>query len=207
MFLALKSTPAQARRTRTPLFRREPINPGEVLVEIFAVVLGVLIALAIDRWRENMQAQATVDSAVRSIRNELAGNRKEAQAQAEHLSAMASRMQEANSDVSEQRSCMGYEGWAGLQSPMLLDTAYEVAVATGALAKMPYEQAGQVGAAYGAQRYVKDLQDQAATFLLAEQERPLGLCVTVAREVARSSAQLADRYAKTLAALPESVKP
>ncbi len=58
------AAPASRRR---PWFRREPIDLGEVLVETIAVLLGVLIALAIDRWHEQATEQRNVASAVESI--------------------------------------------------------------------------------------------------------------------------------------------
>lgn len=194
------STPT---RQRVPLFRREPINPGEVLVEILAVVLGVLIALAIDRWHEGVREQQIVDSALLSIRSELDRNGLEAQEHTAHLAAMAEAMQASNGENPQQLPCMGYEGWAGIQLPMLLDTAYEVAIATQALAKMPYQQASQIGAAYGAQRYMQNLYDKAGELMLADHPTHLGTCIGISREVAYASAGLAKRYAVTLAALPD----
>ncbi len=117
---------------------------------------------------------------------------------------MAERMRQAGATDAAPTACMGYPGWAGVQLPMLMDTAYEVAVATGALANMPYELASNVGAAYGAQRYIHGMYDTAGKMLLAERPVDVRMCTNVAREMAAGSAGLAGRYQALLDALPPS---
>ena len=195
------AAPASRRR---PWFRREPIDLGEVLVETIAVLLGVLIALAIDRWHEQATEQRNVASAVESIRAEIGRNRDAALAHRDHLEAMAGRMEDMHPADARPAPCMGQPGWAGVQLPMLMDTAYEVAVATGALSNMPYELASNVGAAYGAQRYIQGMYDTAGKMLLAERPVDVRMCTNVAREMAAGSAGLAGRYQALLDALPPS---
>lgn len=187
-----------------PWFRREPIDLGEVLVQTIAVLLGVLIALAIDRWQEQASEQRNVASAIESIRAEIGRNREAALAHRDHLEAMAERMRQAGATDAAPTACMGYPGWAGIELPMLMDTAYEVAIATGALADMPYDLASDVGGAYGAQRYIQGMYDTAGKMLLAERPAALGMCTGIAREMARGSAGLAERYQALLDALPPS---
>jgi hypothetical protein len=195
---------AEARPRRVPWFRREPIDLGDVLVQTIAVLLGVLIALAIDRWHEQATQQRDVASAVESIRAEIGRNRDAALAHRDHLQAMAGRMEQLHSGEAQPAPCMGQPGWAGVQLPMLMDTAYEVAVATGALSNMPYELASAVGTAYGAQRYIQGMYDTAGKMLLAERPADVRMCTNVAREMAAGSAGLAERYQALLDALPPS---
>jgi hypothetical protein len=188
---------------RRPWFRREPIDLGELAVETIAVLLGVLIALAIDGWHENRQDARVVGSADAAVRGEIAANRRAVAAHARRLEAMAARMDAAPATPAA-RPCMGYPGWAGAEPPLLLDTAYEVAVATGAMAKMPYVQASAIGGTYGAQRYVQGTYDKIGAMLLGE--RPVGRsqCIGIVREMARASTQLGARYDALLATPPPS---
>src|SRR5690606_33931102 len=105
-----EDTPPSGGPRRTPWFRREPIDLGEVLVQTIAVLLGVLIALAIDRWQEQASEQRNVASAIESIRAEIGRNREAALAHRDHLEAMAERMRQAGATDAAPTSCMGYPG-------------------------------------------------------------------------------------------------
>lgn len=195
---------------KIPWFRREPIDLGEVTVEIIAVVLGVLIAMAIGRWHEQNRDKETIDSALRAVRLELEHNLAVVGKFATRLETMSEQMRALNVPVSEapesgQRwgPCMSYEGWAGFVPPMLLDTAYEVAIATEALAKMPFNQASSIGRAYGTQRYIQKIYDKTGDLLFAIEPRPLGLCTGLTREMAKASQGLVVTYAEILKALPK----
>ena len=188
---------------RRAWFRREPIDLGELAVETIAVLLGVLIALAIDGWHEGRQDRRVVVSADTAVRSEIGANRRAVAAHAHRLEAMAARMDAAPA-TGDARPCMGYPGWAGAEPPLLLDTAYEVAVATGAMAKMPYAHASAIGGAYGAQHYVQAVYDRIGAMLLAERPVARTQCTGIVREMARASAQLGARYDKLLATPPPS---
>ena len=52
--------------------RRLPIQT--LLIEVFSIVLGVLLALALNEWREQHSHQSQADSALQNISNELRAN-------------------------------------------------------------------------------------------------------------------------------------
>ena len=181
-------------RTRHKWFERAPINLGELVVETGAVVFGILLALGINSWYEGRKDRALVDSALHSLRAEIGRNRDAASNHQQRMEAMADAMARDNAKDAEPRSCMSWKGWAGFEQPVLLDTAYEVAIMTQALAKMPFEEASRIGQIYGAQRYIQHMYDKAGDMLIAERPAALGLCVGVSREVARGSSGLVERY-------------
>lgn len=182
-------------RTRRAWFERTPINLGELAVETIAVVIGILLALAIDGWFDARRDQQIVDSALQSIRAEIMRNRTAALKHQQHLDAMAAAMERDNrADAQQPRPCSAWNGWRGVQEPMLLDTSYNVAIVTQALAKMPFGQASQIGETYGGQHYVQKIYDKLGGLLLNDGPMPLVSCVSISRELARGSGTLAARY-------------
>ncbi|HEV7489949.1 MAG TPA: hypothetical protein VGO25_04030 [Rhodanobacteraceae bacterium] len=63
--------PAPARRS---WFRRESVSIAELGVQTFAVVLGILLALAIDDWRKERETRESTAAAMSAIRAELETN-------------------------------------------------------------------------------------------------------------------------------------
>lgn len=190
---------APARRT---WYRRTPVNLGELAVQTSAVVFGILLALAINSWYDGRKDRALVDSALQSVHAEIARNRDEVLGHQRHMQAMADAMAERNRADDSPRPCMAWDGWAGLEEPMLFDTAYQVAIVTQALAKMTFADASRIGAAYGSQRYVQGMYDKAGAMLISERPAPLAMCVGIAREMAHGSGSLAERYDTLLEEAP-----
>ena len=190
---------APARRS---WYRRTPVNLGELAVQTTAVVFGILLALGIDSWYDGRKDRALVDSAMQSVQAEIARNRDAVLEHQRHMQAMADVMAERNPADAAPRSCMAWDGWSGLSEPMLLDTAYEVAIVTQALAKMPFADASRIGEAYGSQRYIQDMYDKAGEMLISERPAPLAMCVGIAREIGHASGSLAERYGALLEQAP-----
>lgn len=198
-----ESDEPQPAAPRRPWFRRDPIDLGNVLVETVAVVLGILLALAINDWNGRRHDRAAIDSALQSIRAEANLNRQAVSRYRQRLVTMADAMQRDNADTDAMRPCMAWRGWSGVEQPVLLDTAYEVAVVTQSLAKMPFSQASRVGEVYGAQRHMQKMYDQASAMLLADRPVPLSQCVGILREMAQGNSQMAGLYARVTSAQTE----
>jgi len=62
----------QKARQRTALLKSKTV--ARVSVEIFSIVLGVLLALAVSEWQENRQIQERTQAALDNVRTELAQN-------------------------------------------------------------------------------------------------------------------------------------
>lgn len=188
-------------KRRNALFRRSSINLGELAVETIAVLLGVLIALAIDGWHEAREDGRTVASASRFIAAELRENAARLREQAAQMQANGDAITRSNPANADDRPCSGYAGWKGAQPPMLNDTAYQVAIATQAFAKMPYAQATRIGESYGYQRYVAGMYQKVVDLLLDPDPASVRMCAGVHGEASRAGLQLAQRLDATAAAL------
>jgi hypothetical protein len=152
--LVNEETPASAPRRRFRWLRRGAIDLGDVVVQIIAVVIGILLALLIDNWAADRQQQNAVDVAVRAIHAELAANRAALHKNAERLTRMATRVQNATENRNlAPRPCYEWPHWEGTGAVNLVDAAYQTAIATQALSHMPFEQAQRIAQAYGYQHF------------------------------------------------------
>jgi hypothetical protein len=153
--LVNQETPTPAPRRRFRWLRRGAIDLGDVVVQIFAVVIGILLALFIDNRVTERQQQNTVEEATRAIHAELAANRAALRKNAERLHGMATRLLEDAADNRNQapRPCYEWPRWGGTGAVNLVDAAYQTAIATRALSHMPFEQAQRIAQAYGYQHF------------------------------------------------------
>jgi hypothetical protein len=184
--------------------RREAIDLGDLLVQIIAVVVGILLALLINNWVTQRQQQATVDEAMRAIRAELMLNRADLRSYGRHMFDMAAAMQNAAANKNQPpKACYLWEGWNGIGGLAPIDAAYQTSIATQALANMPFEQAQLVAQVYGWQHYVLKGIDLDAS-LLMQQPHSLEFCAGVVEEIGRNAVRLDERYAKLIGPDPDA---
>ena len=146
--------PAPAPRRRLRWLRRGAIDLGDVVVQIFAVVTGILLALFIDNRVTDRQQQNTVEEATRAIHAELAANRAALHENAGRLHRMATHLESATENRNQApRPCYEWPQWEGTGAVNLVDAAYQTAIATQALSHMPFERAQRIAQAYGYQHF------------------------------------------------------
>lgn len=128
-----------------------------MLVESLLIVFSVLVALAVDEWRDERQRRDRAERAMRSIAAELRQNRSNVaralanhRAMADSVSAYAARRQPPPQHV--------YLN--GLFNPGLVHSAaWEAALETGATADMPYERVIDLSSTYDRQARYRALGD------------------------------------------------
>jgi len=154
-------------RRRWRFLRYEAISLGDVVLQIFSVVVGILLALFINNWSLARQERATVSTAMAAIRAELAANRLALRAHSAQMFDMAKRTAASAKNADQPpRRCYEWDEWRGIGGLNLVDAAYQAAIATQALAHMPFEQASRVAQAYGWQRYFQKGFDLDGTLLM-----------------------------------------
>jgi hypothetical protein len=180
-------------RNRWRWLRREAIDLGDLLVQIIAVVVGILLALLINNWVTQRQQQAGVDEAMRAMRAEMTQNRAVVRKFATRMYGMAVAMQRSprNHDKPAQ-ACYAWDQWDGIGGMVPLDAAYQTSMATQALANMPFEQAQTISRIYGWQHYTLKGIELDTTILM--QPHPLDFCVGVVEEIGNDAMQLDDLY-------------
>jgi hypothetical protein len=129
-----------------------------ILLEAFFVVLGVVLALAANEWREHLNQKQHAATALASIRNELASNRQAVvSALTYHLHLVDTLATFVGRSPQAQSSASAYPDnrlfSRGYIAPAtLLNTAWEAANATDALAHMDYDAVLLLSRIYEEQR-------------------------------------------------------
>ena len=124
------------------------------LVESVFVVGSILMALAVDEWSQNRDFAELADQSLGIFEREITQNRARMEDVAPYhqgirdLLAQMRMMPEGSMDV---RSIM-----EGLTPPVLLSTAWETALATGALTHMDFEVVSALSLTYSIQESFED---------------------------------------------------
>lgn len=123
-----------------------------IFLEAAFVVLGVVLALGANQWREGRQARARAETALTSIRREIETNRASvASALDYHLrldSTMRAHEARGAERIDDPRAFLrGY-----IAPATLLRAAWDAAIATEALHPLPYEDVIALGRVYEAEQ-------------------------------------------------------
>lgn len=178
VFVELKSAEDTAPGALRRWFHRESISLAEIAVQTFSVVLGVLLALAIGEWSREREEHKQMDAALRALRAEIEANRAEVATGLKHIADSDAEMAEnaKTHPPAGPRACIETPGWHGIASPLLLDSAYQTAIATQTLAHMDFNQAQQVARVYAKQREFQKYADYTISFLLPERPMIVDAC-------------------------------
>ncbi|MEO9090442.1 MAG: hypothetical protein ABI247_08935 [Rhodanobacter sp.] len=199
-------TPSQAVGWRQRRWlRREAIDLGDMVVQIIAVVVGILLALFINNWANQRHQRAAVSEAMHAIRMELSANRVALRAHAALMFNMATHMQESPKNQSQSpRPCYQWDQWRGIGELNLTDAAYQTSISTQALANMPFVQAQEVARVYGWQQYLQKGRDFDVEMLM--QAHPLIFCIGIAEDIGREDLRLENRRYSALIG-PDNARP
>ena len=211
--MELKDAPAASARrassSRRAWFHRESISLGEIAVQTFAVVLGILFALGIDGWKKDRDTRENVVDAMRAVNVEISANRKDLQHQREHLlaeqSALLADAKERKDDA--RRACYENTGWNGMGGPLLLDAAYQTAIATQAFSHMEFARSQAIATSYGMQKSYLDYHGRILDLVLRGTPSKEDFCAGLLGELANLAGATDQAYAKALAVLTSATTP
>jgi hypothetical protein len=129
---------------------------GKVLVESLLIVLSILLALAVDSWREGRQNARRAEQALTSFEAEIRQNK----AELEGIIPYHRRIQKEIGELSAAGEIRRFEdlrkiqGFQGFRPPFLRDTAWRTAVATGTFEHLDYKTAQALSLLYTLQERV-----------------------------------------------------
>jgi type II secretory pathway pseudopilin PulG len=184
---------------RRSMFRREAISIAELGVQTFAVVLGILLALAIDGWRKDRETRESVTAAMSAVHAELAANNAQITQTDARLHKLVDALGADEKTAAPEKPCNEYENWNGIGLPVLLDAAYQTTIATQAFAHTDFARAQTIAQAYGLQRLYIDERAHVVDLLLRAQPLPVGFCRGVVEELTMLNDNTEAAYAKALA--------
>jgi hypothetical protein len=179
--------------------RRGGITFGSLLIKVVAIVLGVLLALGVDEWREGRRAERTVSAALQLITDELTRNQRWPQRNAAYYRAMADTLDGIIDRSGPAAQPHSIPGWQGFRPTLLSDGSYQAAIATQAFADMDLQVASALATVYSLQDLYKSLFDKAATASI--QGRSLPERRQMLRGLAEAGDELLGAYAEMLALL------
>lgn len=190
----------QPARKRRRWLRRNAIDVGDVAVQVFSVVVGILLALLINEWAMRRQQQATVDDAMRAIRAELAANRVALRNDAAAMYAVAGEMMaSAKNRNLPPRSCFLW-GEFSLPGLTITDAAYQAAVSTQAFMHMPFAQTQQIAEIYASQHNSEGARSTITNNMLIAGPQPLEVCVAGILNLGQIDAGISARYTHLIGA-------
>lgn len=124
------------------------LSLSDLLVETFSVLLGVLLALALNNAVQARQTRHKVAEAQSSIHAELEGDRKRLTVMNEYYHLINGKLDEAQKAQQPLAHCDDLPEWKGLVTPLLMHASYDTAASSGVFADMPFEQTSRIAGVY-----------------------------------------------------------
>lgn len=133
-----------------------------IVLEVFAIVAGVLIGFMVNEWRENRNNQRIAEVALTNIASEMTYNHNQIVSTYAYYKRIFDQIDSLNQTNPEILNEMyGYElqGWQGAQPPMLRSSSYQMALMTGIVKDFSYEVTDGIAQIYNVQSVVEKLDD------------------------------------------------
>jgi hypothetical protein len=132
---------------------------GEIALETFSVVLGIVLALAVNAWHDRRSHERSACEALRVIRSELTSNDSMLGVKLPYHVAMQDSLGALIARTHEREVPGGLRAianWSGLQPTQLLDDAWQTARATQDLQYLPYPVVVGLSRTYAMQQRIAD---------------------------------------------------
>jgi type II secretory pathway pseudopilin PulG len=140
---------------RRAWFHRETISLAEIAVQVFSVVLGILLAFGIGSWNSSRESAHKVAEAQTAIRAEIQANRARLQQTVAYQGSLSKAVRDAMNSPTPPRHCTDVASWRGMQTALLLHSAYDNAIAAGVFTNMALADGQTIAAVYAwQQRYL-----------------------------------------------------
>lgn len=123
-----------------------------VMIESLLIVVSILLALWLDGRQDDLEAQEVVDLSIVNFERELKQNRNLIADIFPYHAGLQSVLHEMSSDQSADRLSSLHNILDGLQMGVLFSSAWETAVATGALTRMDFDLVSALSRTYSLQR-------------------------------------------------------
>ena len=182
------------------------------LVESALIVLSILLALALDEWQEDQEIEELIDRSMVNFVNELNQNK----SRIEDVSAYHQgvwQVLEGWNGSDETASIIEFRNIMDAMQPVVLtSSAWQTAVATGALGRMDFELLSALALTYNTQfrfddRYNSMLQNLLTPYSLQEENLEITIynATRFVADVSSSESELGAYYAQSLAMLSNYV--
>lgn len=194
---------------------RKPAWLAEVIVQSIAVTVSILLALWVDQWKQRRAARDLATESMSNFVTEIQRNEARVDDILPYHEGIKSMLQreETLHSIRTQAEFQSAIGIDGLRPPSLLQTAWQTAVATGALTHLDYETVAALSLTYTLQdRFREDSRVGFQSVMQASDFRPGAADMAVhsadnyLREVVASENDLRATYAQAEQVLRKKLK-
>ncbi len=194
---------------------RKPAWLAEVIVQSIAVTVSILLALWVDQWKQRRAARDLATESMSNFVTEIQRNEARVDDILPYHEGIRSMLQheETSRSIHTQAEFQSAIGVDGLRPPSLLQTAWQTAVATGALTHLDYETVAALSLTYTLQdRFREDSRAGFQSVMQASDFRPGAADMAVhsadnyLREVVSSENDLRATYAQAEQVLRKKLK-
>lgn len=184
---------------------RKPAWLAEVIVQSIAVTVSILLALWVDQWKQRHAEQSLATESMINFTKEIRQNEARLDDILPYHEGLRSMLKQVESShsIRTQAEFQNAVGIDGLRPPSLLQTAWQTAVATGALTHLDYETVAALSLTYTLQdRFREDSRTgfqaimQASDFKPGEAEIAVHSADNYLRETVTSENDLRATYAQ-----------
>ena len=130
---------------------------SRTVFESMLIVLSILLALGVRAWQDSREVHQLIDRSLQSFRNEISQNRNRMDDMYRYHVGLQSVLAETNSSEDPESVQAIGDILDSLQSAVLLTSAWDTALATGALSEMEYETVFVLSLTYSYQQKFQTL--------------------------------------------------
>jgi hypothetical protein len=201
---------------RTLLSRHKARSALGIALELVLISLAVFIGLLADEWREIRSNHALAHGALERFRTEVAANRAAVEGVVDYHRELRQRLEAflASIGPKDLRSLTAQAGWSGVRPVRFEQTAWELALATGALNHIAPDLAFSLSGVYTAQSAMRTYQDSFTQAAMAPGSFTLGDATGLAialdaylADMVIQEPRLVERYAQLLDKLDMELGP
>lgn len=194
---------------------RKPAWLAEVIVQSIAVTVSILLALWVDQWKQRRAARDLATESMTNFVTEIRQNEARVDDILPYHEGLRSmlKQEEYTHSIHTQSEFQSAIGIDGLRPPSLLQTAWQTAIATGALTHLDYETVAALSLTYTLQdRFREDSRTGFQAVMQASDFGPGGGDIAVhsadnyLREVVNSENDLRATYAQAEKVLRKKLK-
>ncbi len=186
---------------------RKPAWLAEVIVQSIAVTVSILLALWVDQWKQGRAERTLARESLTNFVTEIQRNESRIVDVLPYHQALAANLKQvaASHAIHTQADFESLIGLDALRPPSLLETAWQTAIATGALAHLDYQTVSTLSLTYTTQdRFREDSRTgfqsvmQASNFSPGAAELAVHGADNYLREVVNSETDLKATYAEAV---------
>lgn len=131
-----------------------------ILLEIAVILVGVMLALLANEWRESRAIADSTQKALRSLASEMQHNHIQVVRTYTYYRSTLQQI-DALKNIRSEEVTIGYgyelENWKGMALPMLRSSTYDMTVSTGVIKDIDFETADSLALIYNVQSVIEQL--------------------------------------------------